>query len=187
MESFRPKRTPAHENTWFTFSGEGLRWFLTTRGLGDSRRQLWSFLLGMRRNVMLKKSSWPLTFPTALGVGGGLLYLQWETFLEVKGCSAQHTRRTMHTKDVFGDWACRKSYELMNNIKWRQNPNEDLNIFLGEPVTAKNWKYYWEKAVASNRTLRNLGDSLRVSVYKLGFLVGKGYCILVYHKLLSTY
>lgn len=126
-------------------------------------------------NVMLKKSSWPLTFPTALGAGGALLYLQWETFSEVKGCSAQHTRRTMHTKDVFGDWACRKSYELMNNIKWRQNPNEDLNTFLGEPVTAKNWKYYWEKAVGSNGTLRNSGNSLRISVYKLGFLVGKGY------------
>lgn len=113
--------------------------------------------------------------------------LQWETFSEVKGCSAQHTRRAMHTKDVFGDWACRKSYELMNNIKWRQHPNEDLNTFLGEPVTAQNWKYYWEKVVGSNKMLRNLGNSLRISVYKLGFLVGKRYCILVYHNLLSTY
>lgn len=116
------------------------------KGWGDSRRQFWS-CLGAREemlNGMLEKGGWPPTFPTAPGVRG-LPYLQWETFSEVKGCRAQHTRRTMHTKDVFGDRACRESYEPMNNIKWRQNPNEDLNIFLGVPVTAKNWKYDWEK------------------------------------------
>lgn len=55
-------------------------------------------------NGMLKKGGWPLTFPTVLGARGSSL-LTVRDILGGQRLSAQHTRRTMHTKDVFGDRA----------------------------------------------------------------------------------
>lgn len=47
--------------------------------------------------------------------------------------------------------------------------------FLGCRSQPKTGNTIERRAVGSNRTLSNSGNSLRISVYKLGFLVGKGY------------
>lgn len=131
-----------------------------TPGLGDRRCQLCMLTGHGKKRLMACLRN----FSTTSGVRD---FLTMAFLGGIERHNAQHTRRTMHLKDVLGDRACR-----MNIVTWRQTWTRLLKHCCG---MGHSWKRCAEKVAASDRSLCNSGSSFRISVYKLGFLVEKGY------------